>query len=299
MLSDAVVKKATSPLALVRALRPRQWVKNGVLFAGIIFTLNQSHTADDWLRVWGAFLVFCALASAIYVINDVCDLEQDRQHPRKQKRPIAAGEVSVPQALSAATVLAVVGMSGAAVLGWNFAALAAGYVALTVGYSLWFKHHAILDVMALSGCYVLRAWAGAVVIAVEMSPWLLVCTLLGALLIGLAKRRSELATLEDAGSHRRSLAGYTLPMLDQMIGVATSSALMAYILYTIISPTGQDRPVLRLTIPFVVYGLYRFFFMIHRENKGGDPTAEILEDRSLLVCGILWAATCVAAMLTR
>lgn len=288
---------AASPAALFRAMRPRHWVKNSVVLAGILFTLDQHHPAGDWLRAFAAVAVFCALASAIYLVNDVCDLEQDRLHPRKCRRPIAAGQVSVGAALIAALALAAGGLAGSALLGLPFALAAGGYVALTVGYSTWLKHCAVLDVMVLAGCYVLRAAAGALVVAVEISPWLMICTTLGALLIGLAKRRNELLTLENAGSHRRVLDGYTLPMLDQMIAVAAGSTLMAYMLYTILSDTGQGRPALRLTIPFVVYGIFRFLFMIHRQGKGGDPAQELIEDWGLVVCGLLWAAACAAVML--
>jgi 4-hydroxybenzoate polyprenyltransferase len=299
MVSDVAIKAPASFAAHIRALRPRQWVKNFVLFAGIIFTLDQHHHAGDWIHVVLAFVVFCALASAIYLVNDVCDVEQDRKHPRKQHRPIASGAVSVHSALTMAGFLGIAGMAGAVSLGGWFAPVAAGYVLLTLAYSFWLKHAAIIDVIALAMCYVARAVAGAAVIGVDISSWLFICTFLGALLIGLAKRRSELLSLENAGHHRRSLEGYTLPMLDQMIGIATSCTLMAYMLYTVVSQTGQERPLLKLTIPMVVYGIYRFYFMIHRHNSGGDPTAELTEDRPLLVCGLLWALTCVAAMLAR
>jgi len=299
MVSEVAMKTPASLPALVRALRPRQWIKNGVLLAGIIFTLDAHHPLGDWLRVAAAIAVFCALASSIYLVNDICDVEQDRQHPRKMHRPIASGAISIPTAVTMAVCLALIGMAGAVALGFWFALTAAGYIVLTVSYSFWLKHEAIVDVLALATCYVARAWAGAVVIGVDMSPWLFICTFLAALLIGLAKRRSELLSLDNATGHRRSLDGYTLPMLDQMIGIATSCTLMAYILYTVVSATGQQRPLLRLTIPLVVYGIYRFFFMIHREGKGGDPTAELMEDRGVILCGLLWVLVCVAAMLVR
>ena len=292
-------KSVPFPVALFKALRPRQWIKNCVLFAGILFTLDHAHPPDHWIRVGGAFLVFCFLASAIYLVNDVCDVEQDRLHPKKRHRPIAAGLVSPAMAIVTAAVLAVGGLAGAFALSVNFAITAIAYVVLTVSYSLWLKHLVLLDVMALSGCYVIRAAAGAVVIAVDISPWLLVCTTLGSLLIGLAKRRNELVTLEDAGSHRGVLQEYTVQLLDQYIGVVTASTLMAYMLYTFFSPTGQGRPLLMLTIPFVIYGIFRFFYLIHRHGKGGDPSAELFEDRYLLVCGILWAITAAIAILHR
>lgn len=298
MVSDAATDRAPAALAaLFRALRPRQWVKNAVLLAGIVFTLDQHHPLGDWLRVLGAVAVFCLLSSAIYLVNDICDLEQDRKHPLKRHRPLAAGHVAVSTAWTLAALLAAAGLVGAFALGSSFAFTALLYVGLTVSYSLWLKHVVIVDVMALAGCYVLRAVAGAVVVSVEISPWLLLCTTCGALLIGFAKRRNELVLMEDASSHRRSLEEYSVPMLDQMIVITSASTLMAYMLYTVSSRTAHQRPLLMLTIPYVVYGIFRFFYLMHRHGKGGDPSSELVEDRNLLVCGLLWAGTCAWVML--
>jgi 4-hydroxybenzoate polyprenyltransferase len=270
-----------------------------VLLAGILFTLDHGHSAADWLRVFAGVAVFCLLSSAVYLFNDVADIEQDRKHPRKRYRPIPAGAVSIPAAMVTAFLLVTAGLAGALLLGAQFGLAAGAYLLLTVAYSTWLKHTVILDVMALAGCYVIRAVAGAVVIQVEISPWLLVCTTLGALLIGLAKRRNELVILEDAGSHRRILEEYTVPMLDQMIVVVTASTLMAYMLYTFpaFSRTAQQRPLMMLTIPYVIYGLFRFFYLVHRHGKGGDPSREFIEDPNLLVCGVLWALTCAGIIL--
>jgi 4-hydroxybenzoate polyprenyltransferase len=289
MTVDAVMKAPAFPVALFRALRPRQWVKNGVLLAGIVFTLDHGHPLGNWLRVAAAVLVFCALASAVYLVNDLCDVEQDRKHPRKRLRPLAAGHLSPSTATAAAAVLALAGMAGAAALGPLFLLTAGGYLALTVAYSFWLKHEVLLDVIALAFCYVIRAAAGAVVIAVEISPWLFGVTFLGALVLGLAKRRHELLTLEEAGSHRRILDEYSVQMLDGMLNFVAAGTLVAYMLYTISSPTAQQRPLLMLTIPFVVYGMLRFFYLIHRHGKGGDPSTEFIDDRPLLLCGLLWA----------
>lgn len=285
------------PGALFRALRPKDWVKNSVLLAGILFTLDRGHPAGDWLRVGFGIGVFCALASAIYLVNDVSDVEQDRKHPRKRLRPIAAGEVAIPVALSLAVVLAVAGMAAAVALGPLFALVSLVYLILTVSYTYCLKHVVLVDVLALAGCYVLRAAAGAAVIGVQISAWLLVCTTLGALLIGLAKRRNELVVLEDAGSHRKILQEYTVPLLDQLIGIVTSATLTAYMLYTFYSRTGQERPLMMVTIPFVIYGLFRFLYMMHRHGKGGSPAQELVEDPGLLVCGGLWGLTCIGVML--
>ncbi|MGV3722375.1 MAG: decaprenyl-phosphate phosphoribosyltransferase [Actinomycetota bacterium] len=290
--------KAPSPaVAHFLALRPKQWVKNGVLLAGILFTLDQAHPLSDWLRVIAAIAAFCLLSSAIYLVNDVADIEQDRRHPKKRHRPIAAGLVSTHAAILMAVTLGLTGLSAAILLGRGFAMTAALYVALTVSYTIWIKHAVLLDVMALSGCYVLRAAAGAAVISVEISPWLLVCTTLGALLLGFAKRRNELVMLEDAGSHRRILQEYTVGLLDQLITIVTAATLMAYMLYTFFSPTGKERPLLMTTIPFVIYGIFRFLYLMHRHGKGGDPSSELIEDRNLLVCALLFGLTAAAVML--
>jgi len=302
-LDEAVIPERISVRArglapLLRAMRPRQWVKNLVLLAGILFTLDQNHGLDAWLRVALGIVVYCCLSSAIYLINDIGDRDQDQLHPRKKLRPIASGELAVSTAWRAAAVLLAAGLILSALLGLAFTLVALSFLALTGAYTFILKHTAILDVMALAGCYVVRAVAGAVVISVEISSWLLVCTTLGALLIGLAKRRNELLTLDDAGAHRRSLEGYTLPMLDQMIAFTTGSTLTAYMLYTILSQTGQERPGLRLTIPFVIYGILRFLYLIHARGKGGDPSADLVEDRPLMIAGLLWVVAAGLAMAT-
>jgi 4-hydroxybenzoate polyprenyltransferase len=296
-LEPAAALRGTA-LDYFRALRPRQWVKNGLLFIGILFSVDRGHPASDWLKVFGAFLIFCALASAIYLVNDVSDLEQDRLHPRKRKRPIAAGLVPVRAALIMAALLGAVGLAASAALGLKFFAVALFYAVLTVSYSFWLKHEVILDVMALAGCYVVRAAAGAIAIGVNVTPWLMVCTSLGALLVGLGKRRNELTTLEDAVGHRRALTGYTLPLLDQMITIAAAGTLLAYVLYTFFSTTGIDhRRWLMVTNPFVVYGVFRFLFMVHRRGKGGDPSTELFQDPHMMVCALLWLLTCAAVLL--
>jgi 4-hydroxybenzoate polyprenyltransferase len=289
-----------STRALVLAMRPKQWVKNTLLLIGILFTLDQGHTLEQWLRVFGAFTVFCALSSAIYLINDICDVQQDRVHPRKRFRPIAAGLVSIPAARILAVLLGTAGLAGALLLGRNcrnFAAVAIGYVILTVAYSLKLKHVVLIDVMALAGCYVLRIIAGAVVIDVRVSGWLLLCATFGALLVGLAKRRNELMTLNNAGNHRAILDEYTGPLLDQLIGVITACTLVAYVQYTFFSPTAQKHSLIYLTIPCVLYGVFRFLYLIHRHGKGGDPSSELLEDRNMLACAVAWLVTCAMVML--
>jgi 4-hydroxybenzoate polyprenyltransferase len=277
------------PADYLRALRPRQWVKNGLLFVGTLFTVDQPHPLEDWLRLLGAFVLFCALSSAIYLINDVCDLERDRKHPRKRDRPIASGRVPVPTAVAMALVLGIGGLLASPVFGYKFIAMAYFYAALTLSYSFWLKREVILDVMALAGCYVVRAAAGAVAISANITAWLIVCTSFGALLIGLGKRRTELASLEDTDGRRRADQGYTLPLLDQMMAIAAAGTLVAYILYTFFSTTGiHDRRWLMITDPFVVYGVFRYLYIVVRRGVGSDPSSELLRDTHLVVCALLW-----------
>jgi 4-hydroxybenzoate polyprenyltransferase len=280
-------------LALLQAVRPKQWIKNGFVFAGILFTLDRHHPLGDWLRVLGAFAIFCALSSAVYLVNDVCDLEQDRRHPRKRLRPLAAGRLSVQAALTAAVLLSAGSIACAAFLQSPLFLLAAtGYLSLTLAYSFWLKHVVLIDVMTLAAGFVLRAAAGAAVISVGISEWLLVCTTLLALLLGLAKRRSELTMLQDeAAGHRRILEEYSVAFLDQLITIVTASVLMAYAFYTFWSPTARGRPLLMLTLPFVIYGIFRFLYLVHRRQAGGSPTSDLVEDWPLLLTVILWGAT--------
>jgi 4-hydroxybenzoate polyprenyltransferase len=296
-LSHVAARSNAATFAVLRALRPRHWLKNGVLLAGILFTLQRGHPLSDWLRVGAAILVFSVLASAIYLVNDVCDVEQDRLHPKKRRRPIAAGEVSIPFAIGLAVCLALAGAVGSLALGWPFAGVALTYLLLTVVYSLRLKHIVLIDVMALSACYVVRAAAGAVVIDVDISAWLMVCTTLGALLLGLAKRRNELIILERAGEHRPILEEYSVQLLDQLISIVAGTTLTAYMLYTFFSPTAQQRPLMMLTIPPVLYGLFRFLYLIHRRGVGGNPALELVEDPPLLWCALFWALACGAIIL--
>jgi 4-hydroxybenzoate polyprenyltransferase len=294
---ESVTTPSFSLLALLQGLRPKEWVKNGFVFAGILFTLDKHHPAADWVRVLEAFAIFCALSSAIYLINDVVDREKDRRHPRKRLRPIAAGRLSVRAASLTAVLLAAAALAGA----WGtgspvFFAVSLLYLIVTVAYSYYLKRIVLIDVMALAAGFVLRAAAGAAVIAVEISPWLLVCTTLLALFLGLAKRRSELTTLEEAIGHRRVLEEYSPELLDQLITIVTASVLMAYALYTFSSPNARGRPLLMLTLLFVIYGIFRFLYLVHRRQGGGSPTSDLLEDWPLLTTVILWAATSAAIM---
>jgi 4-hydroxybenzoate polyprenyltransferase len=288
---------ADRPLALnlLKSLRPEQWTKNLVIFAGLIFG---RHLLDPQplARTIAAFVVFCALSGAVYLVNDVVDREADRCHPLKAKRPIASGAVPGGTALGVALVLTVAALAAAFWLGPIFGVVSAAYVGLLALYSLSLKHVVILDVLTISIGFVLRAVAGAVVIAVPISHWLLVCTVLLALFLALSKRRHELVLLsEGAIEHRRILGEYSPYLLDQMISVVTASTLIAYIFYTFSPETLQNVGTgnLGLTIPFPLYGIFRYLYLVHRKEGGGSPAEMLLTDRPLLICGALWAVAVV------
>ena len=263
-----------------------------MIFAALLFgrrLFDAAAVAD----AAAGFAVFCGLSGAVYLINDVADREADRRHPLKKRRPIASGSLTVPAALGSAIALIGAGLAGAFLLGWRFGLVSAGYLGLLVLYSGLLKHIVILDVLTISVGFVLRAVAGAFAVGVEISQWLLVCTILGALFIALAKRRHELVLLADgAAGHRPILGEYSEHLLDQMIGVAAAATLVAYIFYTI-SPETQQKlkfgtPWLELTIPFPIYGIFRYLYLVHRREGGGSPADLLLNDRPLLACVALW-----------
>jgi 4-hydroxybenzoate polyprenyltransferase len=230
------------------------------------------------------------LASGAYLINDVVDAAQDRLHPEKARRPIAQGEIAPLHAIVVGIVLLGVGLAAAAALSREFLVLCLGYLALTLLYTLWLKRFAVVDVFAIAIGFVLRAAAGAVVINVYLSPWLLLCTLLGALLIALAKRRHELTLLEGkAVGHRASLGALTVELLDEWILITAACSIMAYSLYTIFERPGQ-MPLLMLTIPFVIYGVFRYLYLVRIGGLGGSPETVLLSERPLLGTVVLWAA---------
>jgi 4-hydroxybenzoate polyprenyltransferase len=278
-------------LNLINALRPVQWIKNLMVFHGLLFGLR---LFDSWavLRALAAFVIFCALSGAVYLVNDILDRESDRQHPLKATRPIASGELSVHAATLSAIVIGAGGIAGSLALGRGFAIVAASYLGLQALYSSVLKHIVIVDVLTVAIGFVLRAVAGAVAVDVEPSHWLLVCTILLALFIVLNKRRHELTLLaSNAASHRRILGEYSPYLLDQMIAVATASTLISYVFYTI-SPETQAKfgtPWLELTIPFPLYGIFRYLYLVHRREGGGSPSDLLLADRPLLGCVALWA----------
>jgi 4-hydroxybenzoate polyprenyltransferase len=288
--------------ALIESLRPRQWTKNLIVFAGVIF----ARKLGDWESVllsFVAFAIFCFLSSSTYLINDLADAPRDREHPSKRHRPIASGRLAPSAAWGAAGALVL--LSGALALSLDrigpargginlvFLLIALGYYLLNLAYSFALKHVVIVDVFCVAVGFVLRAAAGAVAIRVEISDWLLVCTILLALFIALSKRRHELVLLEEgAGGHRRSLSEYSPYLLDQMIAVVTASTVMAYALYTMNAETVQKVGSSHLvySVPFVLFGIFRYLFLVHRRQEGGSPERVLVSDPPFIVNILLWLA---------
>ena len=277
-------------------MRPGQWTKNLFVFAALVFA-QRLNDRPAVVRATIAFVTFCALSSTVYLINDVLDREQDRYHPLKAHRPVASGALSATVAIAAAGVIGVASMIVALALGWQFFQTASGYLVLLIAYSAFLKHIVILDVLTIAAGFTLRAAAGAAAIAVPISHWLLVCTTLLALFIALSKRRHELTLLtESAGDHRAILGDYTPYLLDQMISVVTASTLIAYAFYTISPETTQKfgTDLLSLTIPFPLYGIFRYLYLVHRRDMGGSPAELVVNDGPLMLCVALWALSVIA-----
>lgn len=293
-------------IALLEAMRPRQWTKNVFVLAALAFG---QRFGDRGAVVWSlaAFIIFCFLSSSVYLINDAVDAEQDRQHPTKRTRPIASGRLPVSVAVSVAVLLAAFSFVLARAINPGFTVCAALYVVLNLFYSFWLKHVVILDVLLVAIFFVLRAAAGAEAINVEISRWLIICTLTLALFIALSKRRHELVLLEaNASAHRVSLTEYSPYLLDQMIAVATASTLMGYVLYTVDPRTTDafgrafasvDASPFIYTIPCVIFGIFRYLYLIHQKGKGGDPDRIVLSDRPFFVNLLIWMG--IVAMVIR
>jgi 4-hydroxybenzoate polyprenyltransferase len=277
----------------VRLMRPTQWSKNAVVFAALIFS-KHLFDGESVLLVCIAFAVFCLMASGAYVMNDLRDCDRDRQHPIKKLRPLPSGRVRRGSAVALSSVLMVAGVAAALSLGGGFALLAVLYLALQFAYTFFLKEVVILDVMSIAAGFVIRAVAGGVVIDVPVSPWLIICTFLLMLFLGFSKRRHELTLLEGrATDHRASLREYSPYFLDQMISVVTASTVVAYAIYTV-SPEVREKlgtERLYLTIPFVLFGIFRYLYLVHQREEGGNPTQLLLTDRPLLADVLLWLAT--------
>ena len=286
-VSAAAEPRPVARAALV-ALRPRQWTKNLLLFAGLLFAGKLGETSL-WPEAIIAFVAYCAASSAAYLANDVRDASNDRDHPVKRFRPIASGELSAARALALAACLTVVALGGTALLGLGSLAFMGAFLALQAAYSLRLKHVVLIDVLAIAALFVIRAGAGAEAVDVRISPWLLICTGLLALFLALAKRRAELVLVgADETPGRPVLEGYSLALVDQLVTIVAASTVIAYSLYTF---TARDSKAMMATIPFVLYGVFRYLLLLHRRDLGEEPENVLLTDVPLILTLAAWAAT--------
>ena len=275
------------------ALRPRQWTKNLLLFAGIIFAAQLGDSSRLAEAVAG-FAAYCAASSAAYLLNDLRDVATDRAHPLKCRRPIASGEVSRRHALCVAGALAAIALALAAVLGPRSLALLVGFAAIQIAYTVALKHIVLIDVFAIAGLFVVRAAAGAVAVDVRISPWLLLCTALLSLFLALGKRRGELVLVASTSTPGRPvLDGYSLAIVDRLLVVVASSTVVAYALYTF---TARSSHALTVTIPFVVFGVVRYVLLLHRRGLGEEPENVLVRDIPILVTVALWTLTCAVVL---
>lgn len=280
--------------ALIKSIRIKQWSKNVFVLAAVVFDRQLSHPTAV-IKSLAGFVLFCLLSSSVYLINDVLDVQADRQHPVKRNRPIASGALPIPVAIAAAAGIVLVTIPLAFYLSPGFGWVSLTYFLVNLAYSNWLKHIPLLDVMIIAAGFVLRVAAGVLLVTVErFSPWLYVVTTLGALYIGFGKRRSELALLEkDANNHRKVFEGYTLPLLDQLILIVSSTTIIAYSLYTFSAPNLPANHAMMLTIPFVLYGVFRYLYLIQVKQAGGAPEELLLSDRPLQAVIVLWGIAIV------
>ena len=280
----------------LKLLRPHHWVKNGFVLAPLIFAGLLLHVPSLILEL-SAFAVFCVVSSAVYAFNDVFDREQDRNHPTKRNRPVASGEVPVSAALAIGTGLMAAGILGGIAIGKTFLVWVVFYLLLQFGYNITLKNIVILDILTIAMGFVIRAVAGSVAINVVISPWLILCSLLIALFLGFAKRRQEIVLMgAEATEHRSILGEYSVPLLDQLIGIVTAATIVCYAIYTL-TPEVTERLGSRymiLTLPFVLYGIFRYLYLVHVHDKGGSPTRDLLSDAPLLMSILLWTVTSAA-----
>jgi 4-hydroxybenzoate polyprenyltransferase len=281
------------PAALIAGMRPRQATKNLFVLVAMVFANRFDRAATALL----AFAIFWLASSSVYLLNDVADREQDRAHPTKRNRPIASGRLPWPVGLIAGVMFGLGGVAAAFAVNLRFGSITLLYLLLQAAYTLWLKHVVLVDVFAIAAGFVMRAIAGAWAIQVPISTWLLVCTLQLALFLAFGKRRHELVTLqEDAANHRRILAQYSLPFLDQMISIVLGGLTVSYALYVINSPTAAQHPHLAYTLPSVFYFIFRYLYLIHVEQKGGAPETILIEDRPTQVNALIWIALVLGAM---
>lgn len=285
-----------TPLLLLQAMRPVQWTKNLLVFAALIFA-QRLNDPSALAASAGAFVAFCLAASGVYLANDIRDRDQDLIHPLKRWRPIASGTLNVRVAAGTAVVVTALALAIASVVQLRLAAVLLLYVLIMAGYNLGLKRFVMVDVLIIAAGFVIRAVAGAVAIDVPISPWLYLCTFLLALLVGLGKRRHELLTLElVAGQHRQNLESYSLGLLDQLIAVTASATVLAYAIYTVQSPAVPRDHAMLLTVPLVLYAVFRYLYLIYRKRLGGSPETLLLRDRPLLATAILWVVVSIAIL---
>jgi 4-hydroxybenzoate polyprenyltransferase len=281
--------------ALIKTMRPRQWTKNVFIFAALVFD-KQLFVVESFTRTLAGVILFCLISSCVYILNDIVDVKEDRKHPEKKKRPIPSGKLPIRVAWIVLIVLVVVTFILAGLLSPAFEAVIISYFIINIAYSKWLKHIPILDVLIIASGFVLRVHAGVTLIEVErFSPWLYVLMTLLSLFLGFGKRRAELALLaHGAGSHRKVLDGYTLPLLDQYIMIVSSTTVVAYSLYTFSAPNLPENHSMMLTIPFVVYAIFRYLYLINVEDAGGTPEEILLTDRPFQFSMALWAIAVLA-----
>lgn len=287
-------------LEVVKSLRIQQWIKNLFVFAPLIFSQNV-FVMPLLVKSAAAFVLFCLIAGSAYIFNDLLDLEEDKNHPVKSKRPLASGKLGKSHALLAAVFLALLGLAGACFLNIPFFAVLLAYLVLQIAYSGWLKHMVIIDVFLIAAGFFLRVIAGGLAIEVQISPWLFICTILLALFLALSKRRHELVLLDKgAETHRPILKEYTPQLLDQMISVVTASTVISYCLYTVSTETVAKYGTMNMvyTVPFVLYGIFRYLYLVHQKDEGGSPEALIIKDKPLLVDLFLWIATAMVILYT-
>jgi len=280
--------------ALLKSMRPKQWMKNVLIFTALVFD-EKLLDIQAFLVTFSGFILFCLISSSVYLLNDITDVEADRQHPKKRNRPIASGALKVSTARWAVLLILLIVYPLAYLLSPSFCLILLIYLVLNLAYSRWLKHVVIIDVFVLASFYVIRVVAGLTLIEVaRFSPWLYVVTTLLALYIGLGKRRAELTLLsEEAQSHRRVLDGYSLPLLDQYITIVSATTIVAYSLYTFSAPNLPANNAMMLTIPFAIYGILRYLYLIQTNHGGGAPEEELLSDRPLQITILLWGLVVV------
>ncbi|MBI4926973.1 MAG: decaprenyl-phosphate phosphoribosyltransferase [Anaerolineae bacterium] len=282
--------------ALIKTMRLRQWTKNAFILAALVFDRQISLTnTTPLIRSLGAFFLFCLLSSSVYLINDIIDVEADRKHPTKKNRPIASGKLPIPVAVAAAIVIIIIALPLSYLLSPMLGVIALAYLLLNLAYSNWLKHIPLVDVIVLAMGFVLRVGAGVVVINVErFSPWLYVVTTLFALYIGFGKRRAELTLVANGSGTRKVLDGYNVPLLDQLITIVSSSTILTYSLYTFSAVNLPTNHTMMLTIPFVMYGIFRYLYLIQVKQEGGAPEEMLLTDRPLQITIALWGLAVLA-----